>query len=136
MKRFRRPLFNGLAAALLVGAVLPSWICVRSSCERRAASLACVRLCAHSRALLTDGGRLASLGADVCAVAASFAAPTLAASEVHLNPPEQSALVSVFPGALPALPLLTAASAARAPPRPSSYLSSDHPFANAPPTLL
>lgn len=134
MKPFQFLLRPFLALALVLTS-LPAWICARPCGLRQ--DLTCVRLCAHSKALLTEGGKLASVGADTCAVRAELRqAPGVLGAVAALDVPV-SHFVGLAPIAPSALSLLTEGpQAGRGPPTLSSYLSFQHPFTNGPPTLL
>lgn len=133
--RTLRKLFKPLLALLLSASAVPSWACVRA-CDGRTSSLSCVKLCARSGALLSESGRLPLLGAMACSVAGVDAAPALSAQAFALSAPGFAAtMVDAVCGA-PVAQAPGAAAATRGPPPPHSYLSSQHPFANGPPTLL
>lgn len=133
LRTFLRPLL----ALLLALASMPAWACARSCGSSSEASLACVRLCARSQALLTQGGKLASLGARSCGVEAKVnRAPAVLGAVAPLQAP---AITFTGVSAAPALVLPSSrplASATRGPPNPSPYLASQHPLANAPPIFV
>jgi hypothetical protein len=136
MRPFRSPFAKVIVALLFGVSAVPSWACARDCRGSSSESLACVKLCAHSRALLTQDGKLASVGEMACSVAGVDAAPALSSAGFELRAPSPAAtLAPVTVESLPAIPALAPAQT-RGPPLPHAYLSSQHPFANGPPTLL
>jgi len=132
MKTLRK-LLRPLLALSLLAASAPSWACARS-CDGRAVSLACVQVCEQSQALLSQGGKLATLGQDRCEVRVS-AAPEATLSAA----PELAAPASLFVLPAPALAAAPAAlprvaAATRGPPAFASVLLTETPRSNAPPS--
>lgn len=131
LRRFFRPL---LALALLAASG-PSWACARA-CDGKAVSLACVQLCRQSQELLSQHGKLATLGAGLCEVQASAAPDATLSAAFELAAPAVT-LALVAPIAAPALvaPAIAAA-ATRGPPSFASVLLSTTPRTNAPPFFV
>ena len=134
MKIFRK-LFKPLLAALLLLAATPTWACLRV-CKDAVVSLSCVRLCAHSEALLSHDGQLPVLGSSSCVISTAPQVPAIVSAAFELPAPQLHALPALTQSA--PMPLLTLAMSpsTRGPPAPNDYLSSQHPYANGPPTLL
>jgi hypothetical protein len=115
----------------------PAWALVCKSACMPQASLACLRACAKSEALLTQGGALPNIGAACAEVQARFALPSLAAVEapgLHLPVTEFMASVMVV-----TLPTLSLSIVQRAHAPPSDWLSQailSVPVAQAPPSLV
>lgn len=130
IRRFFRPL---LALALLAASV-PSWACVRA-CDGKAVSLACVSLCKQSQELLSQHGKLATLGGGLCEVQAK-AAPdaTLSAAFELAAPAPVFSLAAPVSAPAPAAPAFAAA-VTRGPPSFASVLLSCTPRTNAPPIV-
>lgn len=131
----KRILQFSLAVLLVLGSA-PAWSMQMGCARTGSASLACVRLCAHSAALLTQGGKLAGLGHADCSVSAHQ-------SDDSLSVAQAKAPQAMDAPALALVPVFTAAPAAsslaldlRGPPWPSLFLFSEHPSAKAPPTLF
>jgi hypothetical protein len=128
LRRFFRPL---LALALLAASV-PSWACVRT-CDGKAVSLACVQLCQQSQELLSQHGKLATLGAGLCEVQASSAPDATLTAAFELAAPAVT-IAAVAPSAAPApVAPAFAAAATRGPPSFASVLLSKTPSTHAPP---
>lgn len=134
MKTLRKILRSVLALGLLFSAV-PSWACV-SACKTGSVNLSCVRVCARSHDLLTQGGKLPAIGSGLCSVGAIEQAPAVLSASAELSAPVLHALpMAPIAFVAPTLPVLVS-SGTRGPPAATPYLSSQHPYANGPPTLL
>lgn len=130
-----RKLFRSALALILALAAVPSWACLRS-CNTGSQSLECLRLCSRSHALLTQDGELASMSSQDCGVSLEQAPAVLGVGVFQLEAPGLTAVLAQPVQATPALPALTRPHPSRGPPQAGAYLSSQHPFANGPPTLL
>lgn len=136
--RIFRKLFKPLLAALLLAAATPTWACLRV-CKDAAVGLSCVRLCARSQALLSHEGQLPVLGGGSggsCVIQASPQAPAIVSAAFELNAPLLHALPALTLSTAALSPALTTGAVTRGPPALHDYLSSQHPYANGPPTLL
>jgi hypothetical protein len=134
MKTLRK-LFKPMLALAVLASAVPSWACVRA-CDGNSSSLACVKACAVSDALLSDDGQSPLLSAKACAVASFDATPVLSVEAFKLSAPVAAAFAVEAVSGVPVLDAVVADATTRGPPSASSYLSSRHPFANGPPTLL
>lgn len=127
--------FPSLMIVLLAWTSLPAWS-VRSQAGH-AATLACVHACALGEALMTHGGRLPALGEGQCLVRSPAAAATLQVDAAKISPLAASAeLAPSLAGAASALPSVAGLGhPRRGPPAYGGFLWSQHPSAQAPPTL-
>ena len=124
-----------LLIVLLAWTSLPAWS-VQSQ-PGHAASLACVHACALSAALMTQDGRLPSMAAGQCLVRSSAAPATLQVDGVKACP--AVAATAPVPALAAGMPVLASAFSLgqprRGPPAYGGFLWSQHPSAQAPPTL-
>ena len=127
-----RPL-HSLLIALFVWASLPAWTVQARHGHGR--SLACVHACALLDSVLTQGGKLASLGQGDCSVSAVDRADAVLVGAVKVgSPPMAAALAACAPIASPAPGLAyQAAAPRRGPPALGGFLSCEHRQAQAPP---
>jgi hypothetical protein len=131
MKTLRR-FFRPLLALSLLAASVPSWACARS-CDGKAVTLACVQVCEQSQALLSQHGKLATLGQDRCEVRVSAAPDATLSAAPELGAP---ALAYSLPAPViaPALSIQPrVVSATRGPPAFASVLLIETPRNTAPP---
>ncbi len=76
-----------LALTVFLGQA-PAWALSKDCAAMAQSGLACLRVCAKSEALLTQGGKLASVGAACAKVETRFAQPSLSAVVLPaLDPP-------------------------------------------------
>lgn len=134
MKTMRTYLHATLALLLALSSI-PAWACARTCSPATGSSLVCVKLCARSQALLTQDGKLDSLGAQACGIQTQ-AAPTAFSIAAFELPQPDGAHAALVTEVQVILPLAGAAvQAGRAPPSAPDFLSSYHPQANAPPSF-
>ena len=126
---------HSLLIVLLVLASLPAWTVQSQAGHGR--TLACVHACALSDSVMTDHGRLPGLGNGQCSVRSQARAAALVPVPIKVMVPAGgiSAPGSVATG-LPLASGFNAASPRRGPPAYGGFLWSQHPSAQAPPTLL
>lgn len=131
LSKFLRPTL----ALLLAMSSIPAWACARTCSPAGDSSLACVRICARSQALLTDGGKLESVGAQACGVMTGDAQVSFNVAIFELAQPEGGLAALVAKAEMPMLQLALTVEAGRAPPIAPDFLRSYHPQANAPPSF-
>lgn len=128
-----RNLFFALTTVL---AGISQWTCAMA-CESKAdTNLACVRACARYEAFLTQHGKVPSVGSKACGVSVKSAhswAPVPA--RFSLAAPASNLADVVVPTTCAMATEMHWTRDTRGPP-PHPFLWSQHPFAQAPPTLL
>lgn len=129
---FLRPLF----ALALAFSTLPAWSMQMACARRGPASLACVRLCAHSAALLTQDGKLASLGHGDCSVRSQPSDDSLTAERAQAPQSVDALFCALAPAPVVTNAAPGASLCLRGPPSPSLFLWCQHPSANAPPSFV
>lgn len=123
-----------LLIALLAGTSVPAWS-VQSQAGHTG-SLACVQACALGEALMTHNGRLSAVGTGQCWVRSQNPATTLRVDAVKVSRLAGAASGPSLARALPALlPAFSLGYRRRGPPAYGGFLWSQHPSAQAPPTL-
>ena len=134
LRTILRPLF----ALLLAFSSAQAVACTRScGSAPGGTSLLCVKICARSKALLTQGGKLDSVGAQACGLEAQRTQITGVLSQIsHLQGPDLI-FVGIADSAATSQPTnFSVSMSTRGPPSFSPYLLSQHPFANAPPLFV
>jgi len=134
MKNYRTYL-RPLIALVLALASTPAWACYKACSPNAGADLACVRLCARSQALLTQDGKLDSVGAQACGIQVSTEDAMLSVAPFELAQPEAGLAAAQVVATLDLPTVCIPVLMGRSPPRPSQLISSYHPQANAPPSF-
>lgn len=128
----RQVSFNSVLVAVLVLGSAPAWACVRA-CGVGGQGLECLKLCNRSRALLTEGGNLPSMGAEACGLDQAVQPVLASVSPYQLEAPVSAAWAM---DALPQGPVrvdLALIPSQRGPPLPITPLLARLPRAHAPP---
>jgi hypothetical protein len=131
-----RFILRSLLTLVLLGSNVPAWSGVYA-CGSGGHGLACIKACATATALFTQDGKLPDIGTGSCHVKVQEVPETsLAGRAPALSMPSHLILAPATAPALPRRGLSGFALVTRGPPPGNAYLSSQHPFANGPPTLL
>jgi hypothetical protein len=132
----KRFFLRSVLSLVLLSSNVPAWSGVYA-CGSGGHGLGCIKACATATALFTHGGKLPIVGKGSCHVKLREAAAAALLGQAVAQQADGPWLAvldprsAVSPGRLAFRRLDS-----RGPPPGSTYLSSQHPFANGPPTLL
>ena len=131
---------RSVVTLILLGSNVPAWAGVYACVDGSGSGshgLACIKACATATALFTQDGKLPVVGRGSCHVKVqAVSATTLASQGPSVSAPSHVILALAVTGVSPIQELGAFPLHSRGSPPGSAYLSSQHAFANGPPTLL